>query len=81
MDACVEEVRANHRSGTTLNDIGKANLLRKFNGRSGRNYTSDEMKNRWDICRSEYNVWKSLIQKSSGIGRDEFTKTIAALDE
>ncbi|XP_044985715.1 uncharacterized protein LOC123453023 [Hordeum vulgare subsp. vulgare] len=30
--------------------------------------------------RSEYSVWKTLTQKASGIGRDEYMKTIAALD-
>lgn len=81
MDACVEEVRASNRGGTTLTDLGKANLVRKFNERSGRNYSSDQLKNRWDICRSDYSVWKTLTQKASGIGRDEYTKTIAATDE
>ena len=37
MDACVEEVRANNRGGTTLTDIGKANLVRKFNDTKGNN--------------------------------------------
>lgn len=80
MDACVEEARASNRGGTTLTDLGKVNLVRKFNEVSGINYSSDQVKNRWDICRAEYSVWKTLTQKASGIGRDEYMKTIAALD-
>ena len=81
MNACVEEVRGNHRSGTTLSEIGQANLHRKFNERSGRNYSSRQIKNRWDVCRSDYNTWKTLNQQASGIGRGEHTKTIAAPNE
>ncbi|XP_044392745.1 uncharacterized protein [Triticum aestivum] len=83
MDVCVEEVRANNRApgGTTLSDIGQANLLTKFNKRFGRGYSHLQLKNRWDACRGDYAIWKTLVQKASGIGRDPYTKTIAATNE
>uniref|UniRef100_A0A8R7TC02 Myb/SANT-like domain-containing protein n=2 Tax=Triticum urartu TaxID=4572 RepID=A0A8R7TC02_TRIUA len=81
MNACVEEVRANNRNGGYLSDIGQANLHKKFNERSGRNYSTRQIKNRWGVCRSEYNTWKTLIQQASGLGRDEHTHTIAATNE
>ncbi|KAI4993552.1 hypothetical protein ZWY2020_007865 [Hordeum vulgare] len=81
MTACVEEVRGNNRSGSFLSDIGQANLHKKFNERSGRNYSTRQIKNRWSVCRSDYNTWKTLIQQASGLGRDEHTKTIAATNE
>ena len=83
MDVCVEEVRANNRApgGTTLSDVGQVNLLTKFNERSGRNYSHQQLRNRWNACRSDYAIWKTLLQKASGIGRDPYTKTIAATDE
>nr|XP_040255278.1 L10-interacting MYB domain-containing protein-like [Aegilops tauschii subsp. strangulata] len=76
-----EEVRANNRNGGYLSDIGQANLHKKFNERSGRNYSTRQIKNRWGVCRSEYNTWKTLIQQASGLGRDEHTHTIAATNE
>ena len=83
MDVCVEEVRANNRAprGTTLSDVGQANLLTKFNERSGRGYSHLQLKNRWDACRGDYAIWKTLVQKASGIGRNPYTKTIAATNE
>uniref|UniRef100_A0A8R7UNA5 Myb/SANT-like domain-containing protein n=2 Tax=Triticum urartu TaxID=4572 RepID=A0A8R7UNA5_TRIUA len=81
MNACVEEVRANNRNGGYLSDIGQANLHKKFNERSGRNYSTRQIKNRWAVCRSEYNTWKTLIQQASGLGRAEHTHTIAATNE
>ncbi|XP_044318565.1 uncharacterized protein [Triticum aestivum] len=82
-DVCVEEVRANNRAPghTTLSDVGQINLLTKFNERSGRNYSHQQLRNRWDACRSNYAIWKTLLQKASGIGRDPYTKTIVATDE
>ncbi|XP_037481882.1 uncharacterized protein LOC119360275 [Triticum dicoccoides] len=35
----------------------------------------------WDACRGDYAIWKTLVQKASGIGRDPYTKTIAATNE
>ncbi|XP_044354735.1 uncharacterized protein [Triticum aestivum] len=60
---------------------GQVNLLTKFNERSGRNYPHQQLRNRWDACRSDYAIWKTLLQKASRIGRDPYTKTIAATDE
>ncbi|XP_044957209.1 uncharacterized protein LOC123408072 [Hordeum vulgare subsp. vulgare] len=33
------------------------------------------------MLQANYTVWKTLTQKASSIGRDEYTKTIAASDE
>uniref|UniRef100_A0A453NGF3 Myb/SANT-like domain-containing protein n=1 Tax=Aegilops tauschii subsp. strangulata TaxID=200361 RepID=A0A453NGF3_AEGTS len=81
MNACVEEVRANNCNDGYLSDIGQANFHKKFNERSGRNYSTQQIKNRWGVCRSEYNTWKTLIQQASGLGRDEHTHTIATTNE
>ena len=47
MDVCVEEVRANNRApgNTTLSDVGQVNLRTKFNERSGRNYSHQQLRN------------------------------------
>nr|XP_020176366.1 L10-interacting MYB domain-containing protein-like [Aegilops tauschii subsp. strangulata] len=46
-----------------------------------REYTKKQFKNKWDVLKKEYAVWKTLTQKASGIGFDPVTKTIAASDE
>uniref|UniRef100_A0A8R7PKX9 Myb/SANT-like domain-containing protein n=1 Tax=Triticum urartu TaxID=4572 RepID=A0A8R7PKX9_TRIUA len=44
-------------------------------------YVRKQFKNRWDLFKKEYNCWKTLNQKASGIGIDPVTRSIAATDE
>ena len=82
IDICVEEVNANNRGKEgTLSPLGYENVVRKFFERTRREYTKKRFKNKWDVLKKEYAVWKTLTQKASGIGFDPVTKTIAASDE
>lgn len=78
IDIVLEEISAQNRPQGILNNKGYANLVSKFEERTGRAYSRGQHKNRWDTLKAEYGAWKTLKIHASGLGIDPKTGTIAA---
>ncbi|KAK3222634.1 hypothetical protein Dsin_009659 [Dipteronia sinensis] len=52
-----------------------------FNKATGREYTKLQLKNKWDVFKNGWTVWKQLIGKEIGLGWNTNLKTIDAPNE
>jgi bisphosphoglycerate-dependent phosphoglycerate mutase len=81
IEVCVEKVNIGNKKHNFINEKGYANLIRKFKEHTGRMYTREQMKNRWNSLKRMYMQWKTLNQRATGLGRDPHTRSISAPDE
>ncbi|WVZ78162.1 LOW QUALITY PROTEIN: hypothetical protein U9M48_025919 [Paspalum notatum var. saurae] len=62
----VDECRAGNRPNKTLNRIGKGNIVQRLKDHTGRDWTWETCKHKWDELKKKWSCWKRLI-KSNGI--------------
>lgn len=80
-EVCAEEVHAGNRPNTHFNKIGWANVIKKFQQRTGLRYDQKQLKNKWEKMKTDFTTWKNLIEKETGLGWDHEKQTIIAPDE
>lgn len=81
LTVCIEQVRAGNRPHAHFNKVGWANVINKFNEQTCLSYEYKQMKNKWDILKKEWQLWKKLKGKETGIGWDYVSRTVTASDE
>jgi len=52
-----------------LNKAGDKNVMQQFKVLTGLKYSRNQFKNKWDTLKSDYNIWKLLLNES-GLGFD-----------
>jgi hypothetical protein len=60
---------------------GWKNVIDKFSEKIGKQYCYKQLKNKWDSLKKEWNIWKRLIGKETGLGWDPMKKTIDVPDD
>ncbi|KAK8934540.1 hypothetical protein KSP39_PZI014241 [Platanthera zijinensis] len=80
-ELCVKEVELGNRPTTHFNKVGWNNLVANFQARTGRQYDRGQMKNKWDMLKKEWKLWKDLKGKETGLGWNTSRRTIDASDE
>jgi hypothetical protein len=51
-------------------------VIDKFNEKTGKQYCYKQLKNKYDSLKKEWNIWKRLIGKETGLGWDPVKKPI-----
>nr|XP_011468621.1 PREDICTED: F-box protein At5g07610-like [Fragaria vesca subsp. vesca] len=77
-DIARKEVAKGNRPGTHFDKKGWENVVKAFNDSTGRDYTKDQLKNKWDSLKNDWKLWSSLLHQETGIGWDPVKKTIDA---
>ncbi|KAK8999268.1 hypothetical protein V6N11_070444 [Hibiscus sabdariffa] len=55
--------------------------MKNFEKETGKSYTQKQLKNRWDILKKEWKLWKKLKEKDTGLGWNPIKGTVDASEE
>ncbi|KAL6146121.1 hypothetical protein ACLB2K_056804 [Fragaria x ananassa] len=80
-DLCIKEVGKGQMPGTHFNIEGWASLVANFHAETGNNYDKSQLKNKWDLLKKEWKLWKDLIGKETGLGWNLTKNIVDASDE
>ncbi|XP_020421380.1 L10-interacting MYB domain-containing protein-like [Prunus persica] len=81
IDLCIKEVDLGNRLGTHFNKIGWTRLVTNISKDIGRPYEKLQLKNKWDLLKKEWKLWKDLKGKETGLGWNVAKNTVDASDE
>ncbi|KAM6563492.1 hypothetical protein CsatB_023490 [Cannabis sativa] len=77
----MKEVDDGHRPTTYLDKIGYLNLITNMKKATERDYTKQQLKNKWDGLKNEWKLWKQLKGKEIGLGWNKQKNTIDATED
>ncbi|KAK3194526.1 hypothetical protein Dsin_025836 [Dipteronia sinensis] len=80
-DLCIKEVEQGHPPGTHFTEVGCDNLVKNFSKATGKEYNKVQLKNKWDTLKSDWKLWRDLVEKETGLGWNAKLKTIDASEE
>ncbi|XVF42135.1 hypothetical protein PTKIN_Ptkin01aG0335900 [Pterospermum kingtungense] len=80
-DLCIKEKDHNCRRGTYFKKEGWTRLVADFNKETGKEYEKSQLKNRWDLLKKEWKVWKQLKGNDTFFGWDPRKNNIDASEE
>ncbi|XP_034197623.1 L10-interacting MYB domain-containing protein-like [Prunus dulcis] len=81
IDLCIKEVDLGNRPGTHFNKVGWARLVTNISKEIGRPYEKLQLKNKWDLLKKEWKLWKDLKGKETGLGWNVTKNTVDASEE
>ncbi|KAM0849165.1 hypothetical protein ACQ4PT_053906 [Festuca glaucescens] len=76
-----EQVRMGNRPNTHLTPNAYEEVVKQFTIRTGLEYKRDQLKNKWDKLKNDYNIFKKLSLRETGGGWDYERNTVKQDDE
>ncbi|KAG0466555.1 hypothetical protein HPP92_018135 [Vanilla planifolia] len=80
-DLCLREIARGNRPNTHFNKAGWRSLVRNFKKYSGRDYDRLQLKNKWDLLKKDWKIWKDLKKAAVGFGWNSKRNTFDASEE
>ena len=80
-DLCIKEKDHNCRRGTYFKKEGWSRLVADFNKETGKEYEKSQLKNRWDLLKKEWKLWKQLKGNDTCLGWDPKKNNIDTSEE
>ncbi|XVF06279.1 hypothetical protein REPUB_Repub06bG0033800 [Reevesia pubescens] len=80
-DLCIKEKDHNCRRGTYFKKEGWSRLVANFNKETGKEYEKSQLKNRWDLLKKEWKLWKQLKGNDTCLSWDPRKNNIDTSDE
>ncbi|GMI75007.1 hypothetical protein like AT5G05800 [Hibiscus trionum] len=80
-DLCIKEILNGNRPGTHFKKEGWVNIVKNFENETRKPYTQRQLKNRWDLLKKEWRLWKKLKEKDTGLGWNPTKGTVDASEE
>ena len=80
-DVCIVEIEVGHRPGTSFTKIGWENMVKNISEKTQRGYDKAQLKNKLELLKGEWKLWKQLIGKETGLGWNGNNNTVDASEE